>query len=248
VDRHLKERLVGAAVLVAAAIILIPEMLSGTSESVTTPGPNSTALPAAADGGALKTYTIDLGKATSDSVTKTIEVTPAPPPELPVVELPAEEPSPASQPNTQLAADQKADQEKPDQKTPEQKSSAPAEKTAAPMVSKELPGEGAREPLKASSRVTQTADNIEVLSVPKSAKTGTQWAVQVASFDTRDKSQKIVDAMKAKGLPAFVASSQVNGKTVYRARVGPADDRAEAEALLRKVKSLHPKAAIMPHP
>ncbi|HTE41181.1 MAG TPA: SPOR domain-containing protein [Steroidobacteraceae bacterium] len=245
-DRHLKERLVGAAVLLAAANILIPEMLSFPSDSAVTPASSSGALPAGADGGALKTYTIDLGKANSGGDSRSVEVTLAPPPELPVVQPPAEEPAATSQGDAQHPAQTTpAAQDQREQKAPEAKAPGPsAEKPPAPAAMKEP----TREPTIVAPRATQTPENVEVLTVPSPGKAGAHWAVQVASLDTRDKSQKIVDEMKAKGLPAFVASSQVNGKTVFRARVGPVDDRAEAEALLRKVKSLHPKATIMPHP
>ena len=57
VERAVKERLVGAAVLMAAAIILIPEMLSGPDREA--------AEPAATPSGEtpIKTYTIDLNQA-----------------------------------------------------------------------------------------------------------------------------------------------------------------------------------------
>src|SRR5688572_5172504 len=56
VERRVQERLVGAAVLMAAAIILIPEMLSGPrrGERAVTGQPSSDA--------PLKTYTIDLNR------------------------------------------------------------------------------------------------------------------------------------------------------------------------------------------
>ena len=57
-DRALKERLIGAAVLIAIAIIVIPELLSGSSpdsDDGTMAEPDETAT-------GLKTYTIDLSR------------------------------------------------------------------------------------------------------------------------------------------------------------------------------------------
>ena len=60
VERHVKERLVGAAVLIAAAIILIPEMLSGPGRDARSATTNANGTTDGAT--ALKTYTIDLSK------------------------------------------------------------------------------------------------------------------------------------------------------------------------------------------
>jgi DedD protein len=98
VERPVKERLVGAAVLMAAAVILIPEMLSGPDRGATEKSPE-------AGEGAIKTYTIDLsqspgvtGAATSPQATDNR----APPPdETPSTSAPSAEqraPEPQAQP------------------------------------------------------------------------------------------------------------------------------------------------------
>lgn len=86
-ERKVKERLVGAVVLMAAAIILIPEMLSG-------PDRKSPAEPAAAQArndAPIKTYTIDLSHSTSEQPPAAVVDNRAPPPEEP----PAQQPDPA---------------------------------------------------------------------------------------------------------------------------------------------------------
>jgi DedD protein len=86
VERKVKERLVGAAVLMAAAVILIPEMLSG-------PDRKSPAEPAAQarNDAPIKTYTIDLSHSSSEQPPAAVVENRAPPPE----ELPAQQPAPA---------------------------------------------------------------------------------------------------------------------------------------------------------
>ena len=80
-ERLVKERLVGAAVLMAAAIILIPEMLSG-------PDRESHEQPAQSrSDGPIKTYTIDLSHSPSAQPTPSVVENRAPPPE----ELPAQQ-------------------------------------------------------------------------------------------------------------------------------------------------------------
>jgi DedD protein len=69
--------------------------------------------------------------------------------------------------------------------------------------------------------------------------------VQVASFSVRTTSERIAAELKQKGYPAFVTSFATTGQTMYRVRVGPVEDRSAAEALLKKIKPLHPGAAVV---
>jgi DedD protein len=97
VERIVKERLVGAAVLMAAAIILIPEMLSG-------PDRDSAAQPPAQSrsDGPIKTYTIDLSQSPSAQPAPAVVDNRAPPPE----ELPATQPGQTTSGPQPAAADQ----------------------------------------------------------------------------------------------------------------------------------------------
>src|SRR5262245_37975825 len=117
VDRHLKERLVGAAVLVAAAIILIPEMLTGPHDAASPATPEK----AAPDG--LKTYTIDLNAPkeraeTGQATPPALEIAPAPAPQAADTPPPQAEPAERSanvavQPAPQMAPAAQAVPERP---------------------------------------------------------------------------------------------------------------------------------------
>ena len=133
-ERIVKERLVGAAVLMAAAVILIPEMLSG-------PDRDSRAEPAAQarNDAPIKTYTIDLSQSHSAQPTPSVVDNRAPPPEEPAAPVAAQptEPSPGAQP----AGDDQAKPEVPAQTPPatpvvvEQPTAAPARTTPPPLAS-----------------------------------------------------------------------------------------------------------------
>jgi DedD protein len=249
VDRYLKERLVGAAVLVAAAIIFIPEMLSGPHPDSTT-GVKSQPDQSAADESAVKTYTIDL-TAAKLPVTEQEVPTDKPRQTLPVPQ--ASEPTAAkvsertgvSAPATGPEAAQIQAEEKAREKSPETSSSG------RPALSKE-DSEVARTPAQATvekaagekSVGDKAAPQKPIGSVSQSGKG--PWVVQVASFGVRSKSDGIAHDLKAKGFSAFVVASTIKGQTMYRVRVGPAGDRAEAESLLKKVKPIHPGAAVVP--
>jgi DedD protein len=236
VDRHLKERLVGAAVLVAAANILIPEMLSVSGPN-DNPASQAQLANSEAEATGVKTYTIDLTAPNAKAVQTPpasaptfLETTPAPPPELStgnttneVVASPKESnvPAPASATAT-LERDQRLLQEFSEQeKTLDTK---PVEK---PIVKDAAPAKPASE------------------KNPRHTGAGT-WAVQVASFGVRATSERIASELKAKGYPAFVTSYTGTGQTMYRVRVGPVEDRAAADALLKKIKPIHPGAAVVP--
>jgi DedD protein len=83
VDRIVKERLVGAAVLMAAAIILIPEMLSGPDRSHAEP-----AAAQSRNDTPIKTYTIDLSHASNAQRPEPVIENRAPPPEEPAITQP----------------------------------------------------------------------------------------------------------------------------------------------------------------
>jgi DedD protein len=107
VERHLKERLIGAAVLVAAGNILITEMLSGPASDQQ----DASTTPVTADGSAIKTYTIDLRKREQAS---DLNVAVPPPewvpevsPEVATPETPRPEPEPVrAAPPPQAAPEQ----------------------------------------------------------------------------------------------------------------------------------------------
>lgn len=133
-ERIVKERLVGAAVLMVAAVILIPEMLSG-------PDRDSQAEPAAQarNDAPIKTYTIDLSQSHSAQPTPSVVDNRAPPPEEPAAPVAAQPTDPSS--GAQPAGDDQAKPEVPAQTPPappvvvEQPTAAPAHTTPPPLAS-----------------------------------------------------------------------------------------------------------------
>ncbi len=96
-ERLVKERLVGAAVLMAAAIILIPEMLSGPDrESHEQPAQSRSDAP-------IKTYTIDLSHSPSAQATPGVVDNRAPPAEeAPAQQAAAPQPAGGDQAKAEL--------------------------------------------------------------------------------------------------------------------------------------------------
>ena len=225
-ERIVKERLVGAAVLMAAAIILIPEMLSG-------PDRGSRAEPAAQsrNDGPIKTYTIDLSHSPGTQPAPAVVDNRAPPPE---------ETSAAAQPSAQPATPQPAaaDQAKPEV------SQQTAATTAAPESVHTDPAKPVVEPPTPLPATARTA--ARPLASDAGAPTSGRWAVQIASYAKEATAERIAKQLRDRGLSAFVMPVKSGGTTLYRVRIGPMKDRASAEAALRDVKS--PGAAVVAHP
>lgn len=244
VERHVKERLVGAAVLIAAAIILIPEMLSGPQRDARSAATNADVPDAAVpdEGAPLKTYTIDLSKSPTPQAAQGVIDDRAPPAETPA---PAAEPPLASQTipeSTQAAVEAPVAQTSseagppvatvpPADEPPIQTSRQPAPEVA-PAPSPPVPSSGS-----AGS------------TAPVGAKTPESgWAVQLGSFASRVTAERMVKDLQSDGQDAFVMSVRSGQATLYRVRIGPMKDRESAAQTLRKVKAAAPGAAIVAHP
>ena len=224
-ERIVKERLVGAAVLMAAAIILIPEMLSG-------PDRGSRAEPAAQsrNDGPIKTYTIDLSHSSSAQPTPAVVENRVPPPEDQPAAQPPRQPSPEPQPAA-------SDQAKPE--VPQQPVA-----TAPPEPARSEPAKPVVEAPTAAPAPARTA--ARPLASDAAAPTSGRWAVQVGSYAREATAERLAKQLRDQGQSAFVMPVKSGGTTLYRVRIGPLQDRASAEAVLRDVKS--PGAAIVAHP
>lgn len=220
-ERKVKERLVGAAVLMAAAVILVPEMLSGhrdsSEERVATQARNDAPI---------KTYTIDLSHSSSEQPPAAVVDNRAPPPEQPAAEQPA-----AAQP----AAGDPAKPEEPQQTAPVQPESQPA--TQAPKT-------GVVE--QPTAAVTSARAPQHPLASDDDAPTSGRWAVQAGTFSKEANAQRLVKQLRDRGQSAFVMPLKSGGATLYRVRIGPMKDRASAEAALRDLKLAGAK--VVSHP
>lgn len=209
--------MIGAIVLVAAAIILIPEMLSGPKAPVE----SGTEAPAA-EGAKVKSYTIDLSKAAGQ-----VPIT-EPTPRIAPVEALVETPKPA--------AIEKQAEEKP--VSTQTSASAPTKLAATTESAKPVAA------VKTESPNTVKPVAVKPSASNSSGESG--WTIQVGSFGVRGTSDRLASELKHDGFPAFVVAFQAGSQTLYRVRVGPVRDRPAAEAMLGKLKPQHPTATVIP--
>jgi DedD protein len=246
VERNVKERLIGAAVLMAAAIILIPEMLSG-------PEPHSAQEELRATGeGATKTYTIDLDGSTNPSARNDEPIETAPPPEEPAQSAP-----PVTGSAQALAPPQTVDQTSPESAA--RSPTAELSKPAAPQP--EISAPSTVSPSSSPVRSEPSIPTPPVSSPPRAPETTRRalasestvpstkgWAVQLGSFSNRDSAERLAREFQAERENAFVMPVQSGAATLYRVRLGPMKDRAAAEEALKRARAKIAGAAVVAHP
>jgi DedD protein len=207
-DEGAKRRLVGAAVLVALAVIFVPMLLNdkeddGLGEPIVIPdAPEFDAGYAGADDDA--------------AVDTPAETTPALPiPEPPSGDLSQGPAGPAALPVPEPSAQAQSPSQTPSQSGSESRTQASREPKPAP----------------AAARTTTAVVG------PKPVPAGTAaWVVQVASLGSATSAQKLRDDLRGKGYHAFVEQARVNGKLYYRVRVGPETNRGRADDVAAKLQ------------
>lgn len=216
VERQLKERLIGAAVLIAIVVILVPEMFSGSPR---TPDPVTSEV---VNAGQLKTYQIDLQ---ASSVTA-----PQAEAEEPFVEPPSAEPvlDPVleSQSSSSVAVVAVA---------------ASSIEASASSSSSSSNSSASHAAVVVASQPAVTA----AVPTPANDRTG-RWSVQIGSFSTQVRAQQIVAKLKTMGFVAAITPIKAGGKTLYRVRTGGLAERAAADSALKKIKTAYPDASVVP--
>lgn len=239
----MKERLIGAAVLVAAAVILIPEMLSGPQrEQRNAPASRSGEPP-------LKTYTIDLSQSPAMQGSTASPANTAPPNVIQESAPPAEDAT--ALPDQPAASASQATPESvppavatPPIDTPSNGSAAApiVERSGSPSPSV------APKPSQPSATPPATPLATQVVAPVPEARAGKGWAVQLGSFASQATADGMIKSLRTKGYDAFVMPVKSGAATLYRVRIGPMKDRDAALEILRKVKEAAPGAAVVPHP
>ena len=208
-ERQLKERVVGAVLLVLAAVLIIPLFLDGPD-----PGSDearrSVALPPAEDTD-VRTRTVRLEQSRDTPTAPPMSAEP-----VPSASSPPEATGPAAQ---GAAADQPAAAE-----PGPQPDSAP---TAQP------------EPRAPAAPATQPAPPASAsLAAPAAATPDSgSWVVQLGSFGSRDNAERLAEELRGKRYQSFVTRLDADGRTLHRVRVGPGGAREEADRLIERLRA-----------
>jgi DedD protein len=214
-DRRLKERLVGATILVALIVLIVPELLSGPKR----PGlpPLAAGLPAAPS----RSVVVDLAtsKATAEPESGA-----------------ASQAAPAEAPNNTDAAEESTHTASAEPAAP----SAPSVATLKAQNAAPAPLETPASPPKSVPAGPRSAAPVEAPAVPRHA-----WAVQLGSFASKANADRLAHRLQGSGGSFYVVAGGSGSALRYRVRMGPLTDRSAAERALAKLKAQGHSATIV---
>ena len=221
-ENRLKERLTGAAILVALIVILVPQMFRGQGGDTTTAASSSSG----GDGPPVRSYTIDLSNNPKSSAPvqntgEGTEVAPDPPTAPPPTASPVPAPS---------VSPAKAAPAAPAAQTSPTATAAPAQ-PATPS------------PVRVAKVVTPPPP--APLPPPAAAKSGATggWSVQLGLFAKRENAERQVSDAKARGFAVSISNADPKG--LFHVRVAGLADRAAAQAVEQKLKAQGLPAAVV---
>ena len=112
---------------------------------------------------------------------------------------------------------------------------APAGESAGRSRPAESPAGGARLELAPSLELSPVAGTKDKSTGSRLGR-GSGWAVQLGSFSNRQNAIALRDRLRAKGYPAFVMSTDNDRGAMTRVFVGPEPERARAAATIEKLE------------
>jgi DedD protein len=275
-ETRLKERLVGAIVLVAIVVIVVPELLTGPRSGAPDAAPES------AGAAPVRTVIIDLDSGQRSTTATPERAAAATPPTTSAPVVDPSEPSrspPASgartgdavQPDAARVASEPAP--RPSVDAPAGTASLPAAPdagttrsgaavaptpapSATPTPSSSSPPKPAAS--QATTPATESAPQSRAAASPSTQDAapprpkpsgGTSgWVVQLGSFASRPNAEKLAAELRGSGYAAFVSEFRGSGRVLYRVRVGPEQDRGRADALAARLAREGRKGTVAPHP
>jgi DedD protein len=248
-DRRVKERLVGATILVVLIILIVPELLSGPKAPMTPAPPASAVGPDEV----VRNVTVDL----ATSKTTPAENTGASAAPLPAESAPAAgaaapgaapgdsvpggaAPGDAAAPGTALGAEPAPIVAAPNR--------TPTPPTIATLKAQQ-PEHSARPELESEPSVPRSAPQAPKAgtaneTAPAGA-SGRHWAVQLGSFASRANAEKLVRQRKPRDASLYVSPSGKGPSLRYRVRIGPLADRDAAERMVAKLKKEGQSASLV---
>ena len=228
-DRALKERIIGAVVLVIVVVLVVPVFLDGPQDNSETVS-EGISLPGQANDG---TRTVVLDRDRSEPVPESGRTSADEP--LPET---VDEPSPetVAEPSPETVAEP-----------------VPVAETARAAPSGDEPA-GADpdsdvvEPAAAAESPAATVVELEPApDTPTRSATG-MWAVQLGSFSNEVNAERLAADLRQEGFAAFLSKLSTNSGELHRVRVGPQRDREAAEIMLARLERSGQKGQVVPHP
>lgn len=229
-DSGLKKRLLGAVVLIALAVIFVPMLLPSHPEAGSqSAGIRMPPVPS----GEMQTRVLKVGPDGASAGSDTVATVKDPDHvhtlnlENPAARKPQDAPSALS-----IAA------------TSTELTPAPTSAVAADAPQPSAPAAAKGAPASAAPTPSAPAASASPAPLPggAGAAAGARYTVNLGIYSDRASADKLVSNAKRAGFTAMATPETFRGKPVTRVRVGPFDNRSEAEAARLKLKGVEPVA------
>jgi DedD protein len=128
--------------------------------------------------------------------------------------------------------------------TPAQATSTPAQTTTSPSQTASTPAKTTTPAQTASAQTTATPAATPVASTASQSIPAAQtkiyddYWVQTGAFSTIATAEGVKETLASKGITSIIENGNVNGRTLFRVRVGPYTSRNEANYWLALIKSI----------
>lgn len=224
-DRVLLRRLLGAGVIVALAVIVLPFFLQGEGYKAAL----RTDIPARPQ------PPQPLDTASREPPTEVRELMESPPP-LPMAQAPvprsesakeavdAGSAKPAPKPAAPLVPEAKPVPKPPP--TPQAPAAKPAPEASKPEKPEGMP----------NAAVKPVAPPIQPPLTAAKPPPGGVWMIQLGSFSAEANAQQLRGQVQRVGLPCQIEPLDIEGRKVWRVRAGPFASQAEADAALKRLQ------------
>ncbi len=217
-DRPLKERIVGAIVLVVVAVLVVPVFLDGPADDADVV--TETVLLPGQEGQERKQQTIVLNRDRSEPV-------PAPN---------------ASRDET----DTSGTSDEPEDDARQDAAAEPPPADIAPVIEQQA-APTVPDPEQTEPAATPPGGSAEPPGASDESATG-MWAVQLGSFSNPENAERLAAELRGKGYAAFLSQLKSSSGPLHRVRIGPQKDRDSAEAVARRLATDGHKGQVLPHP
>ena len=235
-DKALKQRLVGASVLIILAVIVLPMLLSGRSDRLKHES-SQIELPPKPEELSIETRRFPVGipnkplpgaKQAAEDAEEALSQESAPgiDPELAFVDTETE--MPVQQPETDMAETQELAADVDNVTT-----------SGVEPIEVQAPADTVVKAPEVTS-ITLTsgkAESLEPAQTVEGSKTGSRYLVQVASFSNERNANALADLLKAENLPVLMDVVDRPAGRMYRVRVGPYAKRSEADSLVSSLSA-----------
>lgn len=219
-----KHQVIGAVVLVALGLIVVSILLRSPEQESSSLDYSIPKEPEVATVSDEPVVTEEELQAVEQNIE---EQWPEPPKTEPTdTELQAENPAKAAETTTETSPSAA-----PAAATPEKETTAPAK---APVTSSNTPSAEKTPQPTAPAATSSTSTGMAGVTLPKAQQKG--WAVQLWSLSNSERAKALVYELRDAGYEAFLIEIAAQGKTFYRVNAGPVTSKAQAQALLEKLK------------